>query len=212
MVMINNRIDKLFARCSGIHNTNGTINYQVWDYFRRCCHNTAHISAVGLTALQLRAARADPSILSFGQVNYRGLNAPYNSELKNACNFLSNHELMVRSGVVDNALGRVMVYIDNHGAIDYHDALKMITMHSVSQYIQHTSWDYNDYPETAIDTIVNMADKSTLRAETRAAIKEYLENFPHRHILQPDKSRSLAKAVDELVAASIQYVGNGEAG
>jgi len=100
MAVMNNRIDVVFHQCSGIYNDDGTVNYYVHNYFRRCAHNTAHVSAVGLTALQLRATRADPNSLDFGQHNYRGKVAPRTGELTNACNFLTNYELTTRGAVL----------------------------------------------------------------------------------------------------------------
>lgn len=210
MAAMNNRIDVVFHQCSGIYNADGTVNYYAHNYFRRCAHNTAHVSAVGLTALQLRAVRADPNSLDFGQYNYRGKAAPRTGELTNACNFLTNYELTTRAGVVDVMTSRVMSFLTTHPASHYKDVLKMFTMYSVSPYVQYRSWDYNDYPETALDTILNMPDKSMLRTSVKDAIAIYLTNFPNRHSLPPMAVNQLTGAMQVLVDASIEHTSSGD--
>lgn len=135
-VVMHNRMLELFMNCDGIYNTDSSVNHYARSTFMRCWHNTAHISAVNMAALQLCASRANPTQLSFGQHNHRGQIAPRTNELNNACNFLTNYELIIRTGVVDVAMGRTMVYMEQHGKLHWTDALRMVLMHSAGQYIQ----------------------------------------------------------------------------
>lgn len=59
---------------------------------------------------------------------------------------------------------------------------------------------------TALDNIVNMQDKTVLRAAVRALIEEYLANFPNRHKLSADQLKRLTEVEHELVLASIEHV------
>lgn len=204
MVEENKHLVWMFYRCTGIHLTDETVNPAVFSYFMRCCHNTAHIATHGMTALQIRAARGNPNQLDFGQHNYRGKVAPRTDELANACNFLTNNELFTRTSIIRVAVGRIMMYMDTHGPIPFKQALKMFTMHCVSQYIPYVSWDWRDYADTALDNIVSMGGSGTLRAEIRRAIHVYLENFPNRHTLTQDQTVVYQQAVQELVNASLE--------
>ena len=205
----NKTLSDLFFRCSDCKNPDGSYNEAHHIYFSRCAHNTAHISAVGMNALQLRATRCNPTQLDFGQYNYMGKNAPRDSELGNSCNFLTDNELIVRIAVIHQSVGRISVYMDTYGSIPVSIALRMFTMHSGSIYLRNTSWDYNDYPETAI-TNLTLADKQKLSADHIAAVIDYQKNYPYRHNTKSEEAKKFRQAEYFLTNESLIYAGAGQ--
>ena len=205
MLEMNKSILSLLGLCHDIYGYDAADNDARIRYFLRCCHNTAHISTVGMTALQIRSFRADPNVVNFGQHNYRGKYTPHKSELNNACNFLTNDELLIRISVVNEAVGRIRVKLGNNKA-SYRDILKMFTMYCVSEYVPFISWNYEDHPETALDRLLQDNDKGLLRGRIKQAIDNYIKNYPSRHVLTKQLAQDLIHDRQLLVDAAIEDV------
>ena len=208
MVEINKTLDLLFSVCSGNRAPDGKFNRADYEYFKRCCHNTAHVASTGMTALQIRWTRSNPNHFTFGQQNFRGKYAPRNDELNNACNFLTDDELRARTANIDRAVSFIRMYIQANGPLNYHHALQMFTMYCAgTPFLPYRTDNWQDYPETAIDNLILDVTTDQMRPEVREARELFLANFANRHTLPSIEAQKFYAARRMLESINLQFTG-----
>lgn len=173
----------LIARCSDSHDGHGNLLNSVVCYCQTKMHNTAHVSIHGMTSGELVFTRIQATHHFLGQNNFTGEFCPIPADYRNGCNYLTTHELRARTALLHMALNRIHIHIDQYGSIPHKQMLKMFTMYCVSPYIPYISWDWQDYPETAISKLINLPNKSFLKQHVLEAIRTWEELYPNRKTL-----------------------------
>lgn len=194
----NNVLRELVMQCSDIYLSDGSINRQRVNKCISMMHNTAHVSIHGMTAKQVVYTRMNSDDPFFGQLTWEGKNAPRDRELKNACNFMRGQELYARTHQLRTAIGRIAMDLLDDENMDSHQMLKRFTMYCVSKHITYVSWEWENYPETAIHSIINIPSSHKLKKYIRDAINVYKENFPNRHTLKLKEQKDLSAAQETL--------------
>jgi hypothetical protein len=196
----NYALNRLIRRCSDVYDVSGQhLLNAIVSYCQVCMHNTAHVSIHGMTSKQLVYTRIQPRHPFLGQINFTGEFCPMPVDYTNGCNYLTPNELRARTAVIEAALQRIHMHIDQYGAIPYKQMMKMFTMYCVSPYIPYVSWNWTDYPDTAIHTVVNLPDKAGMKKYILEAINTWIELYPNRETLSHLEAGRLYQAEQTLV-------------
>jgi len=173
---IHGLLNWIFYRLSNILTPAGHINSAIRSRFMRSAYNSLYVSATGMSARGIKKTRPNPVSRTFGQNNYRGKYAPWNSELAVKANFLYDDELIICTGSARKATGNIMRHIRLHGGVDWREALQLFSAGCHSLKTLNYGPDHRQWPLSLPDTLTpeGVDDFSEKRAN-------YVRNFPERH-------------------------------
>jgi hypothetical protein len=173
---IHGLLNWIFYRLSNILTPAGHINSAIRSRFMRSAYNSLYVSATGMSARGIKKTRPNPVSRTFGQNNYRGKYAPWDSELTVKANFLYDDELIICTGSARKATGNIMRHIRLHGGVDWREALQLFSAGCHSLKTLNYGPDHRQWPLSLPDTLTpeGVDDFSEKRAN-------YVRNFPERH-------------------------------
>lgn len=188
--------------------TDGTLNVPAWTHFRKCVYNTTHLGSVGMTALQIRYTRANPNVIDFGLINFRGEKYPNKIDRRTAANLLHDYELLGETGLIDLGLAGIMQHLHTVAPLTVSEALRLYNwqVSTHSNFLPNPPKNWIECLETPIDNIVNLPNKSVLRAQIQADLRTYESLWVNRSTLSDADLAELERTKQSLVMENLTQI------